>query len=624
MSTDSIKNTRSCANCGASIVGAVCGLCGFQQASDHGLAAEITLDRMHAFKTTLGVVNVVHSLSAPERCERYLVEASTGERYELVLYPDEDAQRERVLIRARSGAVMRAPVATGSSGKQPLEVFSFEGARSLTNIIAAAVSERRENCATELARTWVKPLVECVANLHDNQLFLGGPGPDAFVFDSEGNCLLTAAAHVREYGGPEAPSCRGVSNGFAAPELYGRGGGEVVFGTDVYFLGCVLYSIIARVVPLRDCAARVQTLPAPRAYHDEIAPMLTAVAQRATAVSSHRRYKSAREMARALGDALETADDRANIGLRTLEVDVGQEIHIGLIKGLYSPVNQDNYFYHLDELSGVGVFFVTDGVSISHFGTGDVASACVRDAAEMLSQHLRAPTMPDGAEDTLVIADSDLTAVENQLPEDSAGRFALLAGVLDDANAEIGRRVSPELPLSSEAPTGIMAATAVGLLLEKNRATFTYIGDSRIYLIRDGHIAQLSVDHNLKTQLIRNGRAPSVARQVPGANALVQCVGEFERNQEGDLVPVPLQPEFFEMRMLPNDYLVLCSDGVTDYAGFDEEDSELLIRQIVEAAPDCRTAAFDLMVAANRGGGGDNICCIVLGFTSPEDEGVGL
>jgi serine/threonine protein phosphatase PrpC len=624
VSTGSVRNSRSCVNCGAGVTGALCGICGFQQASEDGFAAEITLDRMHAFSTSAGVVNVVHTLGETGSGERYLVEDAAGDRFDLVVYADDASQEERERLRRRLGNVMRSPVATGTSGARPLEMFASNGARSLTSIIAAAVAERDTNCATELAYTWVKPLVDCVAALHDNGLFLGGPGPDAFAFDSEGACVLTESADVRPYTEPEAPSRRLVVDGFSAPELYGRGGGQVGLKADVYFLGCVLYSLIARIVPLRECAARVQPLPTPRAYHDDIAPMLTSVAQRATAVACHRRYESAREMADALTNALNSAEDRANIGLRTLDVQVGHEIHIGLIKGLYSPINQDDYFYYLDELSGVGVFFVTDGVSISHYGTGDVASGCVRDAAQALSEHLRAPTMADGSEDTLVIAESDLTAVENQLPDDAVGRFALLGSVLDNANAEIGLRVMPELPVSADAPAGIMAATAVGLLLEKNRASFTYIGDSRIYLIRDGHIAQLSVDHNLKTQLIRNGRAPSMARQVPGANALVQCVGEFERAANGALLPVPLMPEFLEIKMLPGDYLVLCSDGLTDYAGFDEEDSEVIIRRLVEEAPDCRTAAFDLMVAANRGGGGDNICCIVLSFQAPDDHGVSL
>ena len=51
-----------------------------------------------------------------------------------------------------------------------------------------------------------------------------------------------------------------------------------------------------------------------------------------------------------------------------------------------------------------------------------------------------------------------------------------------------------------------------------------------------------------------------------------------------------------------------------DYAGIDEEAAETAILEAVESAPDMASAAFELMVLANRGGGGDNISCIVLRF----------
>ena len=58
------------------------------------------------------------------------------------------------------------------------------------------------------------------------------------------------------------------------------------------------------------------------------------------------------------------------------------------------------------------------------------------------------------------------------------------------------------------------------------------------------------------------------------------------------------------------------------YAGIDEEHTEEIMRTAVEAAPDPRWAAFDLMVAANRGGGGDNISCIVVEVDAVGEPGV--
>lgn len=624
MSTDFSPNSRPCLNCGAGVSGSVCQICGFTQVDQDGFGADITLDRMHAFTTSQGVVSVVYPMSRGDGCDRYLVENAEGERLELVVYDDVAAHQKRQALRSRLGHMIRTPSHPATPGNQPMELFTNVGVRSLTSLIAQAVADKAENDALAMVTDWVAPLVGCVADLHDEGLFMEGASPEAFVFDSEGTCHLSASAQVSPIDEQKSTRIRAVHEGFAAPEVYGRSGGQLTPETDVYFLGTVLYSILARVVPLKDCAARVEPLPIPRLYHNDVPPMLSAVALRASAVARHYRYRTAREMADALAQAIDVVQERAAMGLRSLDVDIGQEIHIGLIKGLYSPINQDNYFMHMDELSGVGVFFVTDGVSISHFGTGDVASHCVSEAAQSLSERLRRPQSVGEVDDTLMLEQEEVTLVENPLPDESADRFQLLCQVLDDANRRIGELVSPELPASLEAPPGIMAATAVGLLLEKNRASFTFIGDSRIYLIRDGHLAQISIDHNLKTQLMRNGRPPAMARQVPGANALVQCVGEFERSPQMELLPVPMQPEYVEMMLLPGDRIVLCSDGVTDYAGFDEAEAERKILQIVESAPNCRTAAFDLMVAANRGGGGDNICCIVLAFETPETSEMSL
>jgi serine/threonine protein phosphatase PrpC len=263
--------------------------------------------------------------------------------------------------------------------------------------------------------------------------------------------------------------------------------------------------------------------------------------------------------------------------------------------------------YEPDE--GVGLFLVTDGVSISTYGTGDQASTCVRLAAVDTWARL----MKAGADAGM--------GKRPKLPLPGEPRRALLRSLLDQANAAIGKKVEASGHRFSGPPEGVMAATTVAVLVEDNHATLMSIGDSRIYLVRDGHIASLMVDHDLGTQLIRLGRSPTEARATPSSGALIRCVGEFDVNTDGTLRPVPLQPDFREMRLLPGDALLLCSDGLPDYGGYDLEHAEDRIREVMESAPGARWAAFELMVLANRGGGGDNISCIVLRVVAPEDGG---
>ena len=100
----------------------------------------------------------------------------------------------------------------------------------------------------------------------------------------------------------------------------------------------------------------------------------------------------------------------------------------------------------------------------------------------------------------------------------------------------------------------------------------------------------------------------------------MNCVGEFKKDSEGRLVPVPVQPQLTELHLLPGDTIVLCSDGIPDYGGVDEEDAERKIQSLVEGAFSAPKAAFDLISLANQGGGGDNLSCIVLRFHEGEER----
>ena len=98
----------------------------------------------------------------------------------------------------------------------------------------------------------------------------------------------------------------------------------------------------------------------------------------------------------------------------------------------------------------------------------------------------------------------------------------------------------------------------------------------------------------------------------PNGAALVRCVGEFEFDAEHRLVPVLLKPDFGEIFLLEGDTVILCSDGIPDYMASSEEQAEMMIIKLTEEAPSSAHLAYDLVVAANRGGGGDNLTCTVL------------
>lgn len=566
---------------------------------------------------------------------------------------DADERRYEVLVTRKSGSdeVSRRTEARAVLGDRALPPAwaSDEGALRYTvtelpqlptvaDGLGRLIADRDHPGADPVSavRRWVWPVVAMLGEIHDAGRFCALLSPSELFIREDGACLFRDPATTHDLAdAPVEPGLRRAVPGFSAPEVLGRCGGGLDARTDVFFGGIVLYYALARIPPLEEAGRADTRLPSPHIYTSGLPPELVAVARRATSPLPERRYSNAGELASALQWALEMARARDEAPQRRLQLDIGHELHVGVLKGQYAPKNQDDLFLAYDGKMQVGLFVVSDGVSIAEYGSGDLASACVREQAldawsvdvqaGLHQTHLpgtapdEEPTVPlDTTEDT-----SDWAPVagpgtdECALQYSTETRRALLRRMLDAANGRIAERIHEDYPVFHPPPEGIMGATALGLLLDGNRGTFCAIGDSRIYLVRDGHISPLNIDHDLATQLLRMGRTPTAVEQVPAGAALIRCVGEFDKDANNRLIPVPLQPEFRDMRLLPGDTIVLCSDGIPDYAGHDEEDAESRIRAAVEAAPDAPWAAFELMVAANRGGGGDNISCVVLMFGPP-------
>ena len=121
-------------------------------------------------------------------------------------------------------------------------------------------------------------------------------------------------------------------------------------------------------------------------------------------------------------------------------------------------------------------------------------------------------------------------------------------------------------------------------------------GDSRIYLIRNGQITQLTRDHTLTQQKIDRGLIrPEQAEMDPDRSVLTRSLGAGPTLQ-ADLFP-PLQ-------LAPGDIVLLCSDGLTDMLG-DEE----IARLVKGSSP--KRATRRLIAAANKRGGFDNISVVI-------------
>lgn len=131
------------------------------------------------------------------------------------------------------------------------------------------------------------------------------------------------------------------------------------------------------------------------------------------------------------------------------------------------------------------------------------------------------------------------------------------------------------------------------------------VGDSRAYLYRDGELVQLTEDHSLVGELVRDGRLTREEADVhPQRNIVTRVLGPYES------IPVDVWP----VDALRGDRIVLCSDGLSG------EVSENQISAVLRRLEDPGEAATELVRLANEAGGRDNITVVVVDVV--DDGGV--
>jgi protein phosphatase len=218
--------------------------------------------------------------------------------------------------------------------------------------------------------------------------------------------------------------------------------------------------------------------------------------------------------------------------------------------------NQDSGY------AGSNLFVVADGMG-GHAG-GDVASSMAIMRLERLDRPYESP---GEAEKALRDAISD-TAVE----------------LIDTVH------VRPEL--------AGMGTTVSALIMVDDYAVIAHIGDSRIYLYRDGALTQITTDHTFVQRLVDSGRiTPEEARYHPRRSVLMRVLGDMDPDPELDTFIMPTQP---------GDRWLLCSDGLSGVV----DDAHTSKALSLGLAPG-RTAD-SLLKQALDGGAPDNVTLVLV------------
>jgi PPM family protein phosphatase len=142
-----------------------------------------------------------------------------------------------------------------------------------------------------------------------------------------------------------------------------------------------------------------------------------------------------------------------------------------------------------------------------------------------------------------------------------------------------------------------MGTTLVALLEDGDMVHVANIGDSRGYLLRQGELSQVTVDHSLVQELVDDGRlSPEDAERHPQRSVITRALG-IDHEVEFDL---------FTYKLQLGDRLLLCSDGLSDVV------EPARIRKVLLRMPSAQRAARELVRVANEQGGPDNITVIVV------------
>jgi protein phosphatase len=160
---------------------------------------------------------------------------------------------------------------------------------------------------------------------------------------------------------------------------------------------------------------------------------------------------------------------------------------------------------------------------------------------------------------------------------------------VERANEVIGRTGA-----ESEA-TAEMASTITAVVINGTQLTVAQVGDSRGYLIRNSRLRQITHDHSLVDELIRNGGlTPEQAAHHPNRNVITRALGTRPT----------VQVDIFDEELHDDDAVVLCSDGL--YRVVDESE---MARSLVSEP---QAAAESLVALSMQRGAPDNVSVIII------------
>ncbi|MFW6677891.1 Stp1/IreP family PP2C-type Ser/Thr phosphatase [Lacrimispora sp. AGF001] len=167
-------------------------------------------------------------------------------------------------------------------------------------------------------------------------------------------------------------------------------------------------------------------------------------------------------------------------------------------------------------------------------------------------------------------------------------------GILKDGIEKVNKLLYQESKKKPE--LNGMGTTLVAAVVEDSTMYVANVGDSRLYLIRN-QLKQITRDHSYVEELVSLGQLERGSKDYrEKKNIITRAVGTEDK----------LEIDFFEVSLEPGDYILLCSDGLSNML----EDAE--IEEIICSELELPEKAEKLITVANDNGGKDNIAVVLM------------
>lgn len=182
--------------------------------------------------------------------------------------------------------------------------------------------------------------------------------------------------------------------------------------------------------------------------------------------------------------------------------------------------------------------------------------------------------------------------IENQIRQSRGGnKEGIIREAITRANTYIRDMARMDLALFGMGTTLVCATITGDELLVSN------VGDSRLYVIGNDEIEQVTNDHSLVSEMVQAGSIDrQAAKDHPKKNIITRAIGVLES----------VEPDFFIRKLLPGDTVLLCSDGLSNMV----EDEEIF--GIIMQETSLQEKGNELISRANENGGKDNIAVILV------------